>query len=213
MPSVSLRVADLLIASWAVPRESVARVLPTGLEPAEMDGRHLVSLVALRYAGGRLGRLPVPPFSQLNVRVYTLWEGEPAVLLLDARVSPPGLLAQLFGFPFRTSLLRVRRGRADARGLGVRIRYALDGEADPGALGRHALGLFESAGLRSFRVHRGPCRWWRALASEHVRADPLLALGFDVNEPDSLLYAGGASFEIEGRPRLIASTRSSGSRR
>ena len=76
MVSVSLRVADLLIATWAVPRESVARVLPAGLEPVEVDGRHVVSLVALRYTGGRLGRLPVLPFAQLNVRVYTAWAGE-----------------------------------------------------------------------------------------------------------------------------------------
>ncbi len=210
---LSLRVRDLLVASWVVSRESVARTLPPGLEPAEVDGEHLVSLVCLRYAGGRLGFLPAPRFSQLNVRVYVRWGDETAVYFLDARVTLPGMAATLVGAPFRTTRLRFRRGRADAPGLGVRIRYALEGETDPGELGGHELGLFQSAGLRGFRVRRGPCTWRRAVLTEPLRADPLLALGFDVGEPASLLYAEKASFEVEARPRRMTSTSSSGSSR
>ena len=208
-----LRARDLLVASWAVSRESVARTLPPGLEPAEVDGRQLVSIVCLRYGGGRLGPLPAPRFSQLNVRVYARWQDETAVVFLDARVTLPGMAATLLGAPFRTTRLRFRRGRADAPGLGVRLRYEVDGETDPGDLGRHELGLFESAGLRGFRVRRRPCTWRRAVLTEPARADPLLALGFDVGEPVSLLYAEEAWFEVEARPRRMTSTRSSGSSR
>jgi hypothetical protein len=210
---VSLRVRDLLLASWRTDRESVARTLPAGLEPAEVDGEHLVSLVALRYAGGRLaGRLPIPPFSQLNVRVYAAWQGEPAVVFLDARVTLLGLGATLLGAPYRTARLCLRPGRADAPGLGVRIRYRPGGPADPGELGRHELGLFPAGReLRGFRVRRGPVTWRSAVPTEPVRADPLHALGFDVREPASLLYAEGASFEVDAPPRRMTSTRSSGS--
>ena len=210
---LSLRVRDLLVASWVVSRESVARTLPPGLEPAEVDGQQLVSLVCLRYAGGRLGLLPAPRFSQLSVRVYVRWAEETAVYFLDARVTLPGMAATLLGAPFRTARLRFRRGRADAPGLGVRMRYEVEGETDPGELGRHQLGLFDSAGLRGFRVHRGPCNWRRAVATEPVRADPLLALGFDVSGPAALLYAEEASFELEARARRMTSARSSGSSR
>lgn len=212
---VSLRVRDLLLASWRTDRESVARALPDGLEPAEIDGDHLVSLVALRYAGGRVGRrVPIPAFSQLNIRVYALWEGEPAVVFLDARVTPLGMGATLLGAPYRTARLRFRPGQADAPGLGIRIRYRPDGAADPGELGRYELGLFPAGReLHGFRVRHGPAEWRSAVATEPVRADPLLALGFDVREPASLLYAEAASFEVDAPPRRMTSTRSSGSSR
>jgi Uncharacterized conserved protein (COG2071) len=208
-----LRVRDLLLVSWRVDAESVARTLPAGLESAAVDGEHLVSLAALRYAGGRLGRLPLPPFCQLNVRVYALWQEKPAVLFLDARVSPPGAPAQLVGVPVRTSVLRFGRGRADAPGLGVRVRYELDGEADPGELGRHEVGLFPSGReLRGIRMRRDTGLWQTARATEAVRADPVLALGFDVGEPPALLYCAGGSLAFEVPPkRLMTSTSSSGS--
>ncbi|MGH2995641.1 MAG: DUF2071 domain-containing protein, partial [Gaiellaceae bacterium] len=179
----SVNVRDLVLASWETDAERVARTLPPGLEPAEVDGRHLVTLAALRYQGGRLGRLPVPPFSQLNVRAYVEWEGEPAVVFLMTRVTAPGMGGALLGAPYRPARLRVRPGSVQAPGLGVSVPYERKGPrgSGPGALGRHELGIFEAAGLRAVRIRRGQAEWEDAAPAGPVRADPLLALGFDVS--------------------------------
>lgn len=201
---LTLEVRHLLLVSWETDRESVRRSLFPGLVPAAPDGRYRVSLVALAYAGGRLGRLAVPPFSQLNVRTYVTHGGEPAVFFLRAYVTLPGMAGALFGAPYRPARLRFEDGCADAPGLGVSIRYRRYGAGEPGEpgeLGRHELGLFEAAGLRGFRIRRRPAAWERAALTEAPRADVLLALGFDLSERPSLVYARGASFETDVPPR------------
>jgi len=207
-------VRDLLIASWPTSREAVARTLPSGLAPAEVDGRHLVSVVALRYGSGRLGLLPVPPFSQLNLRVYVTWQDEPAVFFLAARVTVPGLGGILFGAPYRPARLRFRPGLVEAPGLGLSLPYRQEGPGDPGPLGVHELGIFEAAGLRAFRIRRGEARWQRAVPNGPVRADLLPAHGFDLGAEPELYYSERASFEAEVPPRRLAraSSKSSGSR-
>jgi hypothetical protein len=201
---LSLAVRDLLIASWETQRETVARLLPRGFEPVEVDGKHLVSIVTYRVENGRLGRLPVPSFSQLNVRVYTRVKEEPAVFFLSSRVTPFGLGGALFGAPFRPARLRFRRGQADAPGLGFSLRYVTAGPGHPQALGGHELGLFEAAGIRSFRIQRGEALWEDAVATEPATADVLLALGFDVHADPALLYAERASFDTILPPRKLA---------
>ena len=200
---LTLRVRDLLLASWDADPEQIARALPPGLAPAPVDGRHLVTIAALRYTSGRLGRVPVVPFSQLNVRAYVEHEGEPAVVFLLARVTLPGMAAALLGAPYRPARLRVARGRVEASGLGVSIAYEPAGADVPSPLTEHVLGLYEAAGLRAFRVRRGPAAWQRAEARESARADPLVALGFDVSAPPSLLYAESAAFEADVPPRRV----------
>jgi len=201
---LSLAVRDLLIASWEADEDAVARVLPNGLHPAEVDGRHLISIVMYRVENGRIGRVPVPSFSQLNVRVYTRHGAEPAVFFVSARVTPFGLGGAFFGAPYRPARLRFRRGHARAPGLGVSIRYMTAGPGYPQALGGHELGLFEAAGLRGFRIHRGEAMWENAVVTEPARADSLLALGFDLRGDPTLLYAERASFEAELPPRKLA---------
>lgn len=197
-------VTELVIVSWATEPEEIERVLPPGLEPHEIDGEHLISVAGIRYSGGRAGRIPVPGFSQLNVRVYTTWEGEPAVLFLDLRVSPAGTGAKFLGLPVRASRVRVRPGLAEAPGLGFRAEYQSITASDPGLLGRHELGLLPmGAELQGFRVRRGPTQWHEALATEPVRADPLLAMGFDLGEPYSLVCASDTTFQFELRPQRL----------
>jgi uncharacterized protein YqjF (DUF2071 family) len=199
-----LEARNLVLASWETSPESVARTLPPGLVPAPVEGRHLVTLAALRWARGRLDRLPLPPFSQLNVRAYVEHEGETGVFFLGMRVTVPGIAAALFGVPVRTARLGVRPGLAESSGLGVRIRYEVGGLAEPTGLVEHALGIYEAAGLRAFRIRRGEATWRHAEASERVRADPLLALGFTLETPPTLLYVPEAPFEAEFPPRRLA---------
>jgi hypothetical protein len=199
----TLRVRDLVIASWETSAESVRDVLPAGLEPTEVDGRLLVSIVAFHVQGGRLGRVPILPFAQLNVRTYVNWREEPAVFFLGTRVTTGGLPGRALGAPYRQARVRVREGSVRAAGLGVSLRFRLAGPADPGPLGRHELALFEKGGLRAFRIRRGDAEWRRAEAIEPARIDFLIALGFEPRGEPELLFAAHASFETKVPPERV----------
>jgi hypothetical protein len=190
-------VRDLLLASWEADAGQVQALLPPGLAPAPVDGRHLVTIAALRWTRGRLAGLPVLPFSQLNVRAYARHGEETGVFFTALRVTPPGLGGALLGFPVRPARLRVRPHLVEAPGFGVRIAFERRGPAGPSELGHHELGLFEAAGTRAFRIRRGEIDWERAEPTEPARADPLLALGFGLERPPTLRYAERASFEVE----------------
>ena len=155
-----LDLRHLLLASWPVDRDAVSKALPLPLVPTVIDGEHLVTVAAFRCVGGRLGRVPVLPFSQLNVRVYAQYEGEQAVFFVRSLVTAGGLGGFFLGAPYKLAWLRVRPGELRASGLGVRLRYRIgSAEATPGQLGRHELGIFEERGVRAFRVRRGPAEW------------------------------------------------------
>ena len=166
-----------------------------------MDGEHLASVVAVRFRGGGLGRLPVLPFSQLNLRTYVEADGEPAVLFLRSYVTPGGLAGILFGAPFRPAArVRVREDAVRAPGAGIDRRFRPGGVTDPGDLGRHEVGLYEAAGLRRFRVERGPAEWRSAEPVGDPRADGLLAVGLDVSGPPRIALAGETWFETDVPP-------------
>ena len=199
---IHLDVENLLIASWKTTREAVERVTPPGIQPAEVDGHHVVSVVSFRVRRGRLGRSPILPFSQLNFRTYVTWKDEPAVLFLASRVTPGGLPGLLFGAPYRSARLRVKPGRLRAPGLGVDIRYRPDDPADPGELGRHELGIFESGDLKAIRIRRGHAEWQSAVLAAPATAHALLGYGFSpVGEP-KLVYTAKTSFETEPAKKL-----------
>ena len=82
--AVLLDVRDLLVASWEISEED-ARKLSSGLEPGRVDDRYLVSVVGLGRVHARVGRVPLAPFSQINVRTYALFENEPGVLVIGER--------------------------------------------------------------------------------------------------------------------------------
>jgi hypothetical protein len=205
---LSLRVRDLVVASWPTDAQTVAAVVYPGLEPLAVDGEHLVSLVGVRFAGGRLGRAPVPPFAQLNARTYVRSPDGPGVFFLRSYVTPGGLGGILFGAPLRVARVRVEPGRVAMGGAGVDVRFRVTAPAEPGEIGRHELGLFEAAGLRAFRIERGAAEWRGAEPEGEPRADVLLALGFEVRGRPRIFYVSGASFETELPPRKIAASRS-----
>jgi hypothetical protein len=191
----TLRVRDLVIASWEADVEQVREALPAQLEPRALDGRFLVSLVGFHVTGGRLGRLPLLPFTQLNARTYVSWRDESAVFFLASRVTAGGLPGRLLGAPYRQARLRVREGVLRAPGLGVSLRFGLGEEIDPGSLGRHELGLVENDGLRSFRIRRGAAAWRRGELSEPARADFLVALGLEPRGDPELVSTARTVFE------------------
>ena len=200
---VTLRLRDLLIVSWPAERGAIQRALPEGLEPADVDGRPLVSLVSFRVAGGRLGRLPVLPYSQLNARTYTTWRGEPAVFFLGSRVTALGLPGRALGAPFRLARILLRSGKVRAPGLGLSLAYRVGEAAEVGSLGRHELGLFESRGLKAIRIARGAAEWRKAEPVEPVKADFLVALGFEPRGEPVLLYCARTEFKTEVPPERL----------
>ena len=199
----TLRVRDLVIASWETDRESLASALPEGIEAEEIAGRLLVSVVAFHVETGRVGPLPVVPFNQLNARTYVTWQGEPAVFFLGSRVTAGGLPGRLLGAPYKQARLRVGSGSVSAPGLGVWLSFRLADEAEPGLLGRHELGIFEQNGLRSFRIRRGEADWRKAELTEPARADFLFGVGLPPRGEPALLYAPHAVFETEVPPTRV----------
>ncbi len=200
---VSLRTRDLVVVSWPIARDDAERLLPAGLEPATVDGRFLISLVAMRHEG-------TPRYRQINIRTYVAHEGEEAVYFLVTRVTGPGLVGALLGAPFAPSRIAVGPGLVEAPGLGVSLRYRIGDETDPGTIGRHEIGIFGRTRLRTIRIRRGAAVWRRAVAEGHVRADPVAVYGFNPDEPADLLYAEQAQLELERRPtrlRLPVQTR------
>jgi hypothetical protein len=200
-------VRDLILASWETDEASLARALPSGVQPATVDGTYLVSLVALRAEAARLGRVPVPRFSQLEVATYVERDGA-AVFLLAGRVTLPVAPAALFGLPYRPARVRVREGRADAPGVGVSLRYRRGGPGGPAPLDFSDVGLVEAGGLRRFRVRSGDIPWENAALIEPPRHDLLLALGFRLGGAPSLVYAERFDFAVELPPRKVSSSSS-----
>ena len=200
---LSLAVRRLLVATWEVDAKSAARALPAGVDPARVDGKHVVSLFALRAQRSRFQRVPIPGFSQLNVGTYVRFRDERAGFFLLGRVTPGGLGAVTLGLPYAPARLDLREGAVDAPGLGVSLRYDEDQPAEPGPVERAELGLVEMGTPRAFRIRHADVSWARATLVEEPRLDVLLALGFDVGAPTSLLYARDALFEVELPARKV----------
>lgn len=202
-----LPVHDLVLASWPADPAAIGRAVGPGLRPVAVDGRHLVSVVALRFGAGRLGVLPVPPFSQLNVRTYVERGGRTAVFFLRSYVTTGGLAGILFGAPFKPARIRIGPERVEAPSAGVSLAFRLTEPVEPGELGEHELGLYEAGGLREFTVERGPAEWRAAEPTAPARADVLLSLGLEPAGEPSLVYASGASFATEVPSRSASRSR------
>lgn len=202
--AVSIR--NLVVVSWDVDPERVLIDLPPGLAPAPAeDGGGLVSLVAFVNEQVRLGDASAPSFAQLNVRTYVSGDRGPGAFVLSFRVTPPGMGGAAFGAPYRPARIRVRDGSVAARGLGVSLGYRRTGEpADPGFRtgpdATHETGYFEAAGTRRFHAEHEPIAWERVELAGELRVDPVLALGFDLAEPRSAVYADGVSARFELPP-------------
>ena len=137
---LSFRTRDLVVVSWPIAQEDAERLLPRSLEPSTVDGRYLISVVAMR-TEGKLR------YGQINIRTYVEHAREQAVYFLLTRVTVPGLVGVLMGASFAPSRISVAPGAVDAPGLGISLRYDVGEETDPGPLGRHELGIYGKSRL------------------------------------------------------------------
>jgi uncharacterized protein DUF2071 len=200
---VTFRTRDLAVVSWPIAREDAERLLPPTLEPAAVDGRYLISVVAIR-PKGRVR------YGQINIRTYVEHEGEQAVYFLVTRVTLPGLVGVLMGAPFAPSRISVARGSIEAPGLGISMRYEVGEEADPGPVGRHELGIYGRSRLKMIRIRREPAVWHRAALAAPVRVDPLMVYGFDIGADADAVYCDAAVLELEGRSSPLRVSRQHG---
>jgi Uncharacterized conserved protein (COG2071) len=202
---LAVTVRDLLFVSWNVSRDRVASKLPSGLEPELSDGNAVVTLAFARAVGCKLGPLRVPTFSKLTVHSYVTGPDGPGLCLLASRVSRSTFGRKLVGIPFETARVRVRRGLAEAHELHASVRYRTDGSSEPpelesGTVGSHETAYFQSGGLFRLVARHSPISWERATALAPLQCGPVTALGFEVGEPSSLLYADGVVFRAELPP-------------
>jgi uncharacterized protein YqjF (DUF2071 family) len=207
---LSLTACDLVVLSWAVSPGAVRRELPPALEPAlDPDGRAVVSLAAFRNTEVRVSGRQVPGFCQLNLRTYVERRGATEILLLSVRVSLGGIVGALFGVPVRPARLRVREGSVAAPGLGVSFEYErlapVGAVPDVGGapIGSQASALALTAGIRRIDAAHDPFAWEAAELVAPPRVDPVLALGFDLAWPDSVLYAARTAFRVELPPKSV----------
>jgi uncharacterized protein YqjF (DUF2071 family) len=144
---------DLLFAHWRVPAESIARLVPQGLEVDQHDGNAWLGVTPFVLTGFRLRGVPPLPristFPELNVRTYVTVEDKPGIWFfsLDAasRFAVEGA-RRTYKLPyFRARMSAQRRGdhveyssdRLDGSGHSFAGRYRPTGEvfnAEPGSL-------------------------------------------------------------------------------
>jgi uncharacterized protein YqjF (DUF2071 family) len=200
---VELKARDLLLASWELPVGLAASGLPPGLEPALLpSGAALVSVAIARHQGVRAGPLRVPGFSQATVRTYVNGPVGLGICFLSIRVGLAGLGAALWGLPVRPARIHVENGVAEAPGVGFSFRYRRQEttakvptfEGIP--VGDQTTAYVVSAGLRYMEVEHPSFQWDQVELVATPRFDPVLALGFDVKEPDSVLYASSTGFRF-----------------
>jgi len=205
----ALDVRDLLLVSWAVDPDVVARALPAGLEPQVADGEAWVSAGSFRLASVRVDGRRAPAFSQADVRAGVVRNGEPGVFFFSLRVTPFGLGGVLLGAPYRPSSIRIRPGEARARGLGLSFRYQAAGAsaAVPYAVGPTPLltvAYYGAAGLRRVELAHETIHWRQAELLAEPRFEPVTALGFDVGRPGSTVSAAQVAVKVELPPRKVA---------
>ncbi|WP_262364225.1 YqjF family protein [Arthrobacter echini] len=101
------RWADAVFLHWRIDSAAVARYMPAGVVPDEVDGSSWVGLIGFRMVGAGLGQgLPVPyfgSFTEINVRLYSRGpDGTRGVVFvtLDASRLAVVLAARAGGIPY-----------------------------------------------------------------------------------------------------------------
>jgi uncharacterized protein len=107
---------DLLFAHWRVPAESVARLVPQGLEVDQHDGSAWLGITPFVLSNLRLrGTIPLPrvsTFAELNVRTYVTAEDKPGIWFfsLDAasRIAVEGA-RRMYKLPYFAARMSAER--------------------------------------------------------------------------------------------------------
>ena len=186
---------DLLFAHWRVPAESIARLVPQGLEVDQHGGSAWLGMTPFVLTGFRLrGTVPLPgvsTFPELNVRTYVTAEDKPGIWFfsLDAasRLAVEGA-RRTYKLPyFHARMSAVHRGgyveyssdRLDGSGRSFEARYRPVGEvfnAEAGSLEwflteRYCLYAVDRGRLHRADIHHPP--WPLQEADAEIRSNTM----------------------------------------
>lgn len=219
--------ADAVFLHWRIDAGAVARYMPPGVVPDEVDGSSWVGLIGFRMIGAGLGKgLPVPyfgSFTEINVRLYSRGpDGTRGVVFvtLDASRLAVVLAARAGGIPYVWS-----RCSPSTRGNGGRREYGYDVvrygrqaasrfavRPDQGATAADTLsleltarfGLHSTFGRRTLYIPNTHTPWPVRPATLTELDDGLLAAaGIQVEgPPESVLFSPGVQTQF-GRPRVV----------
>ncbi|WP_253904237.1 DUF2071 domain-containing protein [Arthrobacter sp. Br18] len=223
--------ADAVFLHWRIPMSSVARFMPPGVVPDEIDGSAWVGLIGFRMVGAGLGKgIPVPyfgSFSEINVRLYSReQDGTRGVVFvtLDASRLAVVLAARAGGIPYVWSRCRPMTTAKSAmtaqpatygydveryRGQ-VSSRFAVQPDTTSTADDAVSLeltarfGLHSRVGGRTLYIPNTHTPWPLHPADVTELDDGLLrAAEFHVDgPPDSVLFSPGVQTQF-GKPRVV----------
>jgi uncharacterized protein YqjF (DUF2071 family) len=212
---LTARWVHLLLATYAVPVELVASVLPAGLEPDVRDGRAFASLVAFDFRDTRVLGVPWPGFRnfpEVNLRVYVRrLDGSDRGVLFVREFVPQRWVAwlarTLYNEPYQATSMASRVEPSSDGNLAIEHRWTFAGRthavratADPDSSVPDAGGL--EAFFKEHRWGYGRTRDGRLLRYE-VRHPPWAThrvRSFDVDVDWSAAYGSRWSELREAKP-------------
>jgi uncharacterized protein YqjF (DUF2071 family) len=209
---------DLLFVHWAVPVETLRRLVPAPLSIDTFEGRAYVGLVPFTMHDVRLGPIRVADFLETNLRTYVHAEGVPGVWFfsLDAQSALAVWGARAaYRLPyFRAQMAcvrgtrswdyRMQRSGGSNAALDTRwtVPMAEAHAAEPGTLEhflteRYALyGPKRNGGVYRLRVHHAAWPLQSARLERLVTGLPRAA-GVEVGEPVDLILASTEGVAVE----------------
>jgi uncharacterized protein YqjF (DUF2071 family) len=202
---------DLLFAHWRVPAETIAQLVPQGLEVDQHDGSAWLGITPFVLTGLRIrGMIPLPrvsTFPELNVRTYVTVEDKPGIWFfsLDAasRVAVEGA-RRAYKLPyFYARMSAERRGdaieysssRADTSGKSFEARYRPTGEAfnaEPGSLEWFLAERYCLYAVDHGRLHRADIAhplWPLQTAEAAIRTNAMPPAGLSAEGPPLCHFA------------------------
>jgi uncharacterized protein YqjF (DUF2071 family) len=209
---------DLLFVHWAVPVETLRRLVPAPLSIDTFEGRAYVGLVPFTMHDVRLGPMPVADFLETNLRTYVHAEGIPGVWFfsLDAQSAFAVWGARTFyRLPYFRARMECTQGtrswdygleRSGKGNVALDTRWTVSEApshaAEPGTLEhflteRYALyGPKRNGGVYRLRVHHA--RWpLQSARLERLVTTVPEAAGIDVGNPIDLVLASAEGVTVE----------------
>lgn len=122
----------VLFLHWPLHAESLRPFIPKELEIDTYDGQAWLGMIVFEMGGiypRGLSRLPLtPPFSEINVRTYVTYKGEPGIYFLSIDVNnwaSLNIAKRWYHLPYRPSEVSIQKEGASLHFEGIRKKEPL----------------------------------------------------------------------------------------